>query len=85
MGGTFVRWILSDASPITFPMNFAAISLFSFVCYATAMGIFATVKEPRAHHTAPALRLRDALKAAPEMLRGHSIIDVLSGHAYAHW
>ena len=71
VGGTFVRWMLSDSSPIAFPMNFAAISLFSFVCYATAMGIFATVKEPIANQTVPALRLRDALKAAPDMLRGH--------------
>ena len=71
VGGSFVRWMLSDTSPITFPMNFAAISLFSFVCYATAMGIFATVTEPKAGQTVPALRLRDALKAAPGMLRGH--------------
>lgn len=72
VGGTFVRWMLSDDSPIAFPMNFAAISLFSFGCYAIAMGIFATVTEPKANQTVPALRLRDALKAAPAMLRGHA-------------
>lgn len=73
IGGPLVRWLLSDSSPFTFPHNFAIISLFSLCCYAMAMAVFATVVEPKAPQVVPALPLRDALRAAPQMLRDNPL------------
>lgn len=73
IGGPLVRWLLSDTSPFAFPYNFAVISLFSLCCYAMAMAVFATVVEPRAPQVVPAIPLREALRAAPEMLRGNAL------------
>lgn len=71
VGGPLVRWMLSDASPFAFPYNFAVISGFSLVCYALAMSVFATVKEPPAQQVVPSMNLADSLKAAPAMLRNN--------------
>jgi MFS family permease len=73
IGGPLVRWLLSDASPFAFPYNFAVISLFSLCCYALAMSAFATVVEPRAPQVVPAIPLREALRAAPQMLRNNPL------------
>ncbi len=73
IGGPLVRWLLSDTSPFAFPYNFAIISLFSLCCYAMAMAVFATVEEPKAPHVVPAIPFRDAIRAAPQMLRGNAL------------
>lgn len=71
IGGPLVRWLLSEQSPIGFPYNFAVIGLFSLVCYATAMAVFATVHEPPAERTSPAMPIAHALRSAPSMLAQH--------------
>ncbi len=71
VGGPFVRWMLSDASPLTFPSNFALISLVSLICYATGMLFFARVTEPAAVQVIPRQGFLDALRSAPAILRGN--------------
>ena len=71
IGGPFVRWMLSDASPMVFPHNFAVISLVSMLCYATGMLFFARVVEPAARQLLPRQGFFAALATAPEILRGN--------------
>jgi MFS family permease len=71
IGGPFVRWMLSDSSPMEFPHNFAIISLVSMLCYATGMLFFAQVTEPAAIQLIPRQGLFDALRSAPAILQGN--------------
>lgn len=71
VGGPLVRWLLSAESPLAFPYSFAAIGLFSLLCYASAMAVFATVKEPPAERTTPAISMAAAIRGAPLMLRNN--------------
>jgi MFS family permease len=71
IAGPFVRWMLSDESPLAFPHNFALISLVSLVCYATGMLFFARVREPAAQLLVPRQGIGAALRAAPAILRGN--------------
>ena len=72
LAGPFVRWMLSDESPLAFPHNFALISLVSLVCYATGMLFFARVREPAAQLLVPRQGIGAALRAAPAILRGNA-------------
>jgi MFS family permease len=71
LAGPFVRWMLSDESPLTFPQNFALISLASLVCYAIGMVFFARVREPAAQLLVARQGIGAALRAAPAILRGN--------------
>ncbi len=72
LAGPFVRWMLSDESPLAFPHNFALISLVSLVCYATGMLFFARVREPAAQLLVARQGIGAALRAAPAILRGNA-------------
>lgn len=72
IGGPFVRWMLSDTSPLTFPHNFALISLVSMLCYATGMLFFARVVEPAAKQLLPRQGFFAVLETAPAILRGNT-------------
>ena len=65
----WVKNLLSPASAVTFPANFALMFLVAAVLGAAGMGAFAAVREPASEHVAPRASLRSQLGRAAGFLR----------------
>jgi MFS family permease len=72
IAGPLVRWLLGERSPLPFPANFGALCLLGLLVYAGGLLAFAVIEEPPQEHTGPRLRLGEALRRAPAIVREHS-------------
>jgi MFS family permease len=69
--GPLVRWLLGEASPLAFPANYGALCLLGLFGFAGGLLAFSLIDEPPQLQTGPRLRLGQALRRAPTILREH--------------
>lgn len=71
IAGPLVRWLLGEHSPLSFPTNYGMLCILALLCFAIGLAAFSLIDEPPQEHTGPRLRLGDALRRAPTILREH--------------
>lgn len=70
VGALVVRRLLGDQSPLAFPLNFAALSAASTVCFAGCIIAFSRISEPPSPAVGAAMSPLAVIRSAPALLRG---------------
>lgn len=71
LGGTLVRWVLGDTSPLEFPLNFATLAFVSLLCFIVGIGSFSLIREPPQTEVGPQVSIGAVLRRAPQILRAN--------------
>jgi MFS family permease len=69
--GPLVRWLLGESSPLAFPATYGVLCLLGLFGIGGGLLAFALIDEPPQLQTGPRLRLGEALRRAPAILREH--------------
>jgi Na+/melibiose symporter-like transporter len=69
LAGPLVRWLLGTDGPLQFPYNFGTLCLLCLLFYSLGLFAFAIVEEPPQTRLATGIRLVEALRRAPTLLR----------------
>ena len=72
-GSLFVRWLLSQQSPLVFPHNFGLLSIFYFILCASGIILFCFVDEPPDQDLLPSHPIHILFKRALTILREDAI------------
>lgn len=66
-----MRWLLGEASPLPFPLNYGTLGVLALSCFIIGLGAFALVKEPPQTQLGPRMRVIEGLRRAPTIMRAN--------------